>query len=162
MQKLTKITKAPKIVGKIEREGCETVYLIGEVAFLHYGEEMVKGTHVSAAYYRKVDSEQESDESIAIFDPESFVPTKNFYKKIDVEDPEEFTGGNLPKSTWKIEGYWHKVGDPYPELEFEEEFFGSDLMFTSNAGIKEQIDSQISNNRVSEGKVQYFVMQRNE
>ena len=79
--------------------------------------------------------------------------------KIDVEEPEDFTGKNLPKSTWKLDGYWHKVGDPYPELEFED---GSDLMFTSNKGIKDQIDSAISHNRVSEGKVQYFVMQRNE
>jgi hypothetical protein len=70
------------------------------------------------------------------------------------------------KCDLKIEGYWHTIGDTYPTRNwtwrYESQDGLSDNILASNEGIKRQIDSAIELGKVKDGKVMYFVLEKND
>ena len=66
MKKVTKIKRSPRIVQKVENEGCETIYWIGNSAFIHYEDEEGSSDKkhtisTDGRFYREVGSSSSPD-----------------------------------------------------------------------------------------------------
>jgi hypothetical protein len=70
------------------------------------------------------------------------------------------------KCDLRVAGYWHTIGDTYPTRDWTWRYQLpdglDDNIIASNGGIKRQIDSAIELGKVKDGKVMYFVLEKND
>ena len=70
------------------------------------------------------------------------------------------------KCDLRVEGYWYTIGDAYPTRDwtwrYESPYGLDDNIIASNEGIKRQIDYAIELGKVKDGKVMYFVLEKND
>lgn len=85
------ITLTPEVFSKVEQEGYETIFYSAEYPLLTYEDGTIKkGDPVNGVYYRRVDESEAGQEGVMyinIFDPETFIPEKRYYKEIEVKRP---------------------------------------------------------------------------
>ena len=91
MKKVTKIKRSPRIVQKVENEGCETIYWIGNSAVIHYEDEEGSSDKkhtisTDGRFYREVGSSNSPDSvSITVVLPD-FTFVNHHYEPI-LEEP---------------------------------------------------------------------------
>jgi len=90
VKKVTKIKRSPRIVQKVENEGCETIYWIGNSAFIHYEDEEGSSDKkhtisTDGRFYREVGSSSSPDlVSITTVSPD-FTFVNHYYEPIPEE-----------------------------------------------------------------------------